>query len=186
MTNHSAQRVEPHIPAGQEQPPPRSAGRRLIISLVIVFVVAIIATGGIIIYRRSNPSNPLPAAITSQVTFPLYYPAKLPPGFVFDQGSASATPQVVTFSVSHHDGKKLIVSQQPVPPDFDFENFYLNSLFGAKEVITPLGKAVIGQIKDATFASIVTDRTWVIINAPAGLPADQMEQLIKSFAPASP
>lgn len=161
------------------------ASRRLVILFaMVVGLVAIISAG--VIYQRNRQINRLPETIVSQATFPLYSPAKLPPGFKLNTNSFSATSQVVTFSITYEDNKKLIVSQQPTPSEFDFEKFYMNSLFGAKEVLTPLGKAVIGQIKDATFASVVTDRTWIIINAPAGLPADQMEQVVKSFTPINP
>jgi len=181
--------LEPDASAGQTLPPqpavrPSRARRRLLIALTAVIALAIAAIGAFMIYRRGQQPDPLPQSVTRQVTFPLYYPTRLPAGFRLEPESASATNQVVTFAISAPEGKQVVISQQPTPSDFDFENFYLNSLFGAKEVITPLGKAVIGQINDDTFASIVTDETWIIINAPAGLPADQMQRLIQAFAPA--
>jgi hypothetical protein len=172
-----------------EQRPSRGAfsqfksRRRLIIAGAVVVITAAIGTG--VIYQTGRRINQLPETIANQVTFPLYYPAKMPPGFQLDKDSFSATSQVVTYSVTYGDSRNLVVSQQPTPKDFDFEKFYLNSLFGAKEVITPLGKAVIGQIDEAAFASIVTDRTWIIVNAKSGLTAIEMERFIAGFVPAT-
>lgn len=184
--------VETNIPAftpdssGPERHQPKmrhrfNRNKRIVIAILVIAIMSVAAA--VVIPRKAAP---IPSEIVRRVTFPLYYPAALPKGYELARDSFSSTSQVVTYYVRYEGTKKLIFSLQPKPADFDFEGFYLKQLFGAKEILTPIGKATIGTMGETTIASVVSDRTWILIQAPDGIQTAELEAIAKSLTEAQP
>lgn len=95
--------------------------------------------------------------------------------------SFDATSQVVTFSFSYDSGKKLIFTEQPKPEGFDFNNFYEEQLADKRTVDTAVGSATIGLFEGSSFASVVTDKTWVIMRAPSGIDSNSLARVISGL-----
>jgi hypothetical protein len=100
--------------------------------------------------------------------------------------SFDATSQVVTFSFSYNNGKKLIFTEQPKPDGFDFDNFYDEQLTNKRAIDSSLGSAIIGLFEGSSFASIVTDKTWVMTRAPSGMDASSLIHIISSLQEEQP
>lgn len=148
---------------------------------------AVVVALGVMWYtwQTSQHANDLPSYVASEVSFRLYQPHALPSGFALDKKSFGITSQVVTFVLTYDSGKKLLVSEQPKPQDFDFTNFYGQKLTGTKQIAMPTGAATIGVYNGSGLASIVTDQTWVLIRAPSGINAATFESIVRNLQPAS-
>jgi hypothetical protein len=158
--------------------------RRWPIRLLIGFVVlAAVAAGG---YYMKLPRNPIPPEVSSQVKFPLYYPAKLPQGYNLDKSSFRGTSQVVFYqAVSSGGAQKIFFSLQPRPADFNFDDFYFKKLSDTTDITTPNGKATIGVYNQGIFGSLVTTKTWVIVTSTDETAQSQVQEILKNMTGAS-
>jgi hypothetical protein len=125
----------------------------------------------------ANSNNPIPSAVAQSIPFPVYYPSSLPVGFKINPSSISNRGQILTYYYEYDGGKKLIITEQAKPPNFDF-----GKLSGDQEFTAPLGRAYIVDMDTRTTGSLITDKTWVILNAPNKMGADQLRQIIDSFS----
>ncbi len=80
-------------------------------------------------------------------------------------------------------GKPTIyISQQPLPPNFDFNAFFQN-ISSLKEIETELGKASYGvsKIDRSWVASIQSGSEWILVNSAETLPEADFVQATKSL-----
>jgi hypothetical protein len=152
--------------------------RRSLLVLCCVAVLVIIV--GVLAWRSNAANDLIPAAVRQTADFRLYQPGRLPAGFSLDKGSFRTASQVVTFSISYNDNRKIIISEQPKPSGFDFDLFY-EQFTDKKSIAAPVGKAVMGRYEDADLASVIADKTWILVRAPAGIESVQLEQLLLGF-----
>jgi hypothetical protein len=162
-------------------PTPHLLRRRAV--WVVAGVCALLGTGGGIAWRTLHaPHSPFPAEVAQKVSFPLYYPTKLPDGFSLTKNSINGTPQVVLYSVSAPGGATISVSVQARADDVDMAAFYKSQLSGAYAVPTKNGVAKIGKLKSGgTFASLVTNGSWVIGTSPDDTLQQPIQQLFTSL-----
>jgi hypothetical protein len=167
-----------------------SKKRWLILELVILAGLL-----GVIVWRAyfyhapatsKTSSSPVPAAVTSAVNFPIYYPnpSKLPAGFTLNQSSFKYVPrQGVLYYVNYDSGKKLIFTVQQKPSAGELANFDKQYLAIHRQVLTLVGTATIGAINDQTVVSLPTDsNAWIIMTGPADIYAnDDLSQVLKSL-----
>lgn len=146
--------------------------------------LALLTGAGFFITRDDHASSEsvFPATVRQTAIFPLLEPGALPANFTVDAASFQSAAEVVTFAVTYNDGKALIVSEQPVPEGFDFENFY-SQFEDRKNITLSSGRAVLGRFEEADLASIVAGGTWVLIRAPYDIDTQQLELVVRSFAP---
>ncbi|HVS78942.1 MAG TPA: hypothetical protein VHD84_01475 [Candidatus Saccharimonadales bacterium] len=162
---------------------PAKAARRRFFSkmslaiLILIIIIAAAATG----WWISRSTSPIPDKISSEVLFPLYYPASLPAGYSIDQNSFDLDNEVVVFGAKNSSGKTIAITEQPKPDNFDFDTFYSQHLSATKQVVTRSGNAVIGLMNTNPVASLATDKTWVIVTFPANMPANNVEQTTESL-----
>lgn len=159
----------------------RGQRKLLAIGSVVLLVLAPIA--GAIAYRyySAAPSSTVPDSLRSSVDFPLYYPQYLPEGYTVDASSVSSTQEVVTYNISYGTNSSLIISQQPLPPTFDFERFYEREMGDPKPLATDIGQARIGLLNGRKTASLAAGRTWILIAAPNGIEDAALENIVTSF-----
>jgi hypothetical protein len=120
--------------------------------------------------------SPFPKDIRQSVSFPLYYPQKLPPTFRLNQSSFSSTPQVVTYSFTYEGSKQLVVSIQPTAGGVDPNTFNPNDKF-----TTSIGTAYLVDMDDRTTAAVMGDKSWLLINAPQKISVDTLKQFINAL-----
>jgi len=171
----SASPVTPTLSAAK---PAKQEHRKAITGAVaLVFMVCLIAAW-LVFYNSSK--DLIPAQTRSAVSFPLYQPHTLPKGFHLDQDSFKASADVVTFTISYAQGKQLAITEQIRPAQFDFDGFY-GQFSNRKAMTTGIGKAVLGSFNDSDLASIITDRTWILLRATSGIDQAQLEALVSGM-----
>lgn len=167
-------------------PPPKKA-KKIIYSLkakkllLVIIIIILAAVGGYYLYKQLSTPSPIPKSITSSVSFPIYYPSELPKGYKLNTESFNTNGRVVTYYFSNNAGQNISISQQAVPANFDFDNFNKKRILGSKEILTPVGKATIGQSSERNVASVITDKTWILVSAPSDTTAAQLETIVKSL-----
>lgn len=153
--------------------------------IALAIIGLLILSGGAgtvwLIWGRNAQISVIPQSVRQAVNFPLLEPQSLPVGFGVDSTSFQSTAAVVTYAITYANDKKLIVSEQPVPVDFDFETFYAQ-FEGRKDLISATGQTVLGRFEDADMASTVDHDTWVLIRAPYGIDATALESVVQSFS----
>lgn len=82
-------------------------------------------------------------------------------------------------TASKSSDKTIILTQQPVPAQFDFESFYDKQFDGAQDVSSIYGRGKAGILNGTMSGSLVTDSTWIIITGPEDLPANDMKLIIE-------
>lgn len=128
-----------------------------------------------------RPHDPIPTDIRQSANFSLYYPTKLPKDLMLDKGSFSYGNKVVAFVVKSGD-KKIFVTEQAKPADFNFEQFYQDKLDESTEFTTTYGKAASGTVNQNTrVVSLVTNGTWVFLNTMSDVSFDQLEVITKAL-----
>src|SRR5687768_4279497 len=82
--------------------------------------LAILAVLGFSLFMR-GPAVPAELA-GAEVGYQLYYPNSLPTKFEVQKKSIQVSDSLVLFQVTDGSGKKLTVSQQQKPPNYEFES----------------------------------------------------------------
>jgi hypothetical protein len=135
--------------------------------------------GGLVWSNRSTDS--IPASIRKSVDYSLYQPGWLPPKAYIQRGTFRATAGIVTFFITYDGNRQLAVTEQAKPAQFDFAHFYQTQIDGQKVVQTPIGRAVLGTFTGNSLASVTSDQTWVMLSAPDGIAATDLEHIVKSL-----
>jgi hypothetical protein len=155
-----------------------TSGKTTLLTRTTFALVALVIIGCAVGYWQHSHKPALPKILVSSLSFPVYFPKPLPNNLNFSANSASVQANVLTFSLKDNHDKKVLVTQQARPNDFDFSR-----LSGNDEFTTPEGKAYIVDNDLRTTGSLVTDKTWVILNAPGKIDTDTLRQLIKNLTP---
>jgi hypothetical protein len=153
----SHHQARPKPPAGKTK---RRRGRKI---LAGVIVLAIIAGGGIFAYPRLVQADPFSADIQTNAGYPLFYPAKLPPGYAIDKTDINLANGVVIYSAINGD-KRLVFTMQKTPPGFDFDNFYKQQLSNNQQFQTPYGQAVVGKNSGRFLGSLSSGGSWLLVS----------------------
>ena len=158
------------------------------LAVTIVVAVVILLAIAVGLYYKSKASSQIPSSVVtaaSSVNFTLYYPSKLPSGYSFKAGSVGQ-PQsgVVIFSFQKPGNQAIYVSQEAKPSNFKFSSFTA-SFKSKKTISTPLGQATIGLSSNNAIASLVSPKSWTIINSKSSSKADyqKLEVIINSLLP---
>lgn len=181
----------PQEPAGFQPPPAleethspkRSFKKRYVIMPLLVLGLAV--SGFFLrqpIASLVASSSPFSQQLVENIGFPLYYPAKLPAGFRIELNSIKAAEGVVVYVVSDESEEKIVsVSLQVQPEGLTLDG--INQTVKAdnlRKLITPNGEASVGlsSSEGRTIASILTGKTWVLINMEDGALSDSDVDLL--------
>jgi hypothetical protein len=144
--------------------------RQYHLNWLAVFILILLVGAGCIVAFLILLRPSMPKQITrlaSNVTFPIYYPHNLPPGYSLDASTVSSTNNAALFSVINTTtGSRIVVSEQPKPSDIDFNSFYHDEYRRYESLTTPAGDGVIGDAGDSYLANITGDKTWIIVKGP--------------------
>lgn len=127
-------------------------------------------------YRRSFPPS-LPQSVIGSVNFKIYYPSRVPSGYLYKKGSATSHNGLL-FS-KFINGKKIItVTEQAAPA----ANIDFNKLEGGYTSIeSSIGRAAVGISVGNPSIIIITDSTLISINSSKGVPKDQVIGFAKNM-----
>jgi len=130
---------------------------------VVIVILAALAAGGVYAYPKYVNANPFSPDIQANAGLALFYPAKLPAGYTIDKKSMNLTNGVVLYA-ANKGNLRLVFTQQKLPTDLDFTNFYKQQLPGAQQFDTPFGQAVIGKNGDRYLGSLTSGTTWLLLS----------------------
>lgn len=160
---------------------PTKSHKFIKVLLVFLIVSAIGAFVTLWAYPRYSSNNPFSSAIRNNVSIPLLYPQKLPAGYAIDKSSFRTTASGVVFN-ANNSSSRLVITQQKIPANFDFNNFYTNQLTDIKKFDTKYGRAVIGLNDQRHLGSLVTDKTWLLLTTNSQQPSiSDMEIVLKNL-----
>jgi len=175
----------PNRPVPEErapEPQPRQSSRKdqrrwrsvLWSGIAITVVLAII--GGSLFFYIHHDSDPLPASITKNASFALYYPSPVPTGYAYKKGSAKINDGVVFFTLNSAD-YDITVSEQQAP----FNPPQLSNLPGFTTIQTSAGSSVIGVTLQKPIAITLTNTTLITITGTEKTPSDVVATLAKTM-----
>lgn len=152
-------------------------------TLIILAVVLLAGVGAItaLLFRGPPASDRYLVQLASRVSFPLYGPQWLPDGWYIDQQSIDATAEVVTFTINDTQGKQLVFTEQPKPPQSNLDTFYNQQVSNSTAIDTAAGKVVIGQFEGSPLAGVSAGQTWILIRAVAAVDQQQFERFVSSL-----
>jgi hypothetical protein len=195
--NHNAQpgvadsTYRPHepleAPHHQQQPQavpapgharPRSTNKiskKLTIVIGMLLAAAAIFGAGYLL-KGSNDSNGIPASITRQVNYDLYFPSPMPPGYIYMKDTA--TFQIGQVFYKFANGKKRVtVNEQPMPETKP----NLSLLTGYTQFESRVGKAAIGTSVGEPTAVVLTPTTIITMHCVGGVSADDLRTAINNL-----
>ncbi|HET7637177.1 MAG TPA: hypothetical protein VFK47_00410 [Ktedonobacteraceae bacterium] len=129
----------------------------------VVCVVALATIGGRLWIFKPAPS-PFKEALT-QVVFPIYYPQPMPAGFTLDTQSIQVSGGIVFYTLRATNGNTVTVTNQLPPIAMDPITTFETSLTEPEIVHTAYGNAKIGKLPGTVSGSLLTTKTWIIINS---------------------
>lgn len=178
-------RGEPAEQPRQAIRPSKKLPVNIAIATVAVFVLGLVS-GGILWHIRAHSKTATLADSTSNfpaLSIPTYYAQNLPAGYTYNNDPKKVKSTIMYFSVMGPNNQRFYVSQQPVPPNFDFNGF-------AKKFLNPTtfssdaGLGAAGQLGNQLVGSIQTNKnTWIIINSPAANSLTELETVARSLEP---
>lgn len=150
----------------------------MLVNLGRFLVLATIITGGILSWHYiKDRSIPIPENIRQSVNFPLYYPSKLPTGYVFKKNSAKTDNNIIFYTL-RGSSDEISISEQSVPihpPD-------LKSLPGFNNFSSPAGTVAVGTVNGSPVAILLTDHSLVTIAGSKNTSIDTVTKLAESMA----
>lgn len=187
----------PEVPTPAPPPKPKHHTKKspkrtrwVIIGFVALVIIALGITAGYFAIKSLKPnasqSNSSQTANSGSptipgISFPLYYPSNLPPGYTFNKDTKVLKNDVLYYSIADPKGNNYYVTLQPVPASFNFTAF--NSKFlKPDQFTTNIGSVVAGQVGANYIASIQTNsNVWIIINSSNKDSLTPLEAISRSF-----
>lgn len=106
----------------------------------------------------------------ASMKFPLYYPAKLPPGYKINRKSITE-PQanIVVITVVGPEGRKFYMSEQALPSSFSVPD-YAKKFSNLQEENMSDGLIAVGKLANGqeVIGSWSNTTTWIITNGRSG------------------
>ena len=131
---------------------------------------------GLLVVSYLAKNATIPADVTSNVSFPVYYPKPMPSGYTYKRGSTKLENRILSFSLQN-GSKTITISEQatpPNPPD-------LSNLPGFKRLDVPNGYGAIGKSVGLNVAVLLTDTTLVTLNTTSGTRAEILKNCALSL-----
>lgn len=146
---------------------------KIIIGVLGVAVLGLIFTILNLVVPRDQ-STRIPTEVTNSVSFPVYYPAKLPEGIEVSTDFETSR-SVVSSTYTYGGGKKLIMAQQTRPP-------ITEDVKKTRDIQTSLGKAYIADLNGRTVGFVYTEKSLIILSTDGSKISDiLLEEFIQSL-----
>lgn len=132
----------------------------------------------------ARDTGPIPRTYAQHVSYPLFYPTRLPAGYMVDRNSFETRDKsVLIFSIKASDGRTIAVAQQAKPPDAPIHSKSSTPIKvpGERTFTTGIGDAYVSLWGDKYVADISTAAgTWIILNV-THFTADEAAAVAQSF-----
>lgn len=144
----------------------------------IVLAAAAIFGAGYLLKSSSASSaeKGIPASITRQVNYSLYFPSPMPHGYTYMKDTATFQIGEVFYKFSN-GRKRVTVKEEPIngnKPD-------LNLLVGYTRLNTPVGQAAVGTSVGQPTAVVVTKTTVITMNTIGGVSQNDLKVAINNL-----
>jgi|GEM_PF-2624294 len=153
--------------------------------VVVVCFVVLAALGFVASRLWWHGPTQFPASLVQSTDFPLYYPAKLPAGYRVDQKSLNdQTSSTLVYVIIRNGSRSISLSEQAKPPQQQsqiLETTFSRNLSGSTITSTPYGDATIGIFSGHTAASLMTDKTWILVSAASPVTSDEVSATLKGL-----
>lgn len=152
----------------------RKSRRRLVIAGVLVLIIVIAGAGSLLVKKDSGP---VPKNISQSVSFPIYYPSALPPGYQLEKNAFSVQNGIVFYHLVNGDST-IVISEQTSPSNpLDLKNTP-----GFGEVPSTAGEAAAGMVNGAPVAVVITEKTMVNIQGSKNTSRDLVAKLAQAMS----
>jgi len=151
----------------------------ILLGCAISIVLLSVAIGAkLLIGHRATP--PLPKQLISQASFPIYYPSKLPEGYVLKTGSVGGDSSAVYYTLTNGTDKSAItVTLQATPSKFD-----ASQIIGKNPIpttITPVGTLYNLSTGGSSKYMLSTGRTLLFITSPTTIEGKSITTITNSL-----
>lgn len=157
--------------------------KRMPIVGAIVFLIIIAGAGAaaVLFWPKTQPTH-FSAVLKKSVSFPLYYPVTPAAGYTVDQSSLAnqKTSQQVYF-VLKNGSHSINISEQAKPSNAIVATVFERNLVGPVNTATPYGEATVGVFSGRVAASLMTDKTWIIVSATPDVTSDMVSATMKGL-----
>lgn len=159
--------------------------KNLTISLILLGLILLIY-GVYKNYSYKTPAEILNQDITKSIDkinfTPLFFkPAVVyiggPEGFGYRENSLVVNQNLLSFEFINKSGTKVVITQQKKP-----ENFLIDEYPGRIQLNVSTGKAVIGQNKNNSSASIFGDKTFLFLRSEKVIDDDTIKAILSAFS----
>jgi hypothetical protein len=163
----------------------KESKKKWVLGVILVALVAVSASWWIFLRDNSNYSHLKKDLGQAQknVSFPVLIPEKLPSGFTYKKGSVKTSFGIVLYSLQDGKDKSISFSQQAKPPISNFDDFYNRVLTNRTSVLSTQGKAVLGTNGNQTIGSLITGKSWILLNTTSHIDNHTLSELISSLQP---
>lgn len=168
--------IEQPTPAPQRRPKAnRKLGGRLLAAGACLGVAGLLFGAGYSL-KSSDSSKSLPAAVTAQADYTVYFPSPMPPGYSYMKDTATFQIGQVFYKFNN-GSKRVTVKEEPLPnpaPD-------LSLLAGYRRFTASVGKAALGATFGQPTAVVVTPSTVITLNGTGGVTDDDLIAAINNL-----
>ena len=151
------------------------ARRRRFLYIIPAIIILIVLAGFLYLKKPAAPPAQL-VDLADTVNYSVYYPSRLPGGYVYTGGSAKIQTGLLYYKL-HNGAKTITVTQQPVVGS----PINLQKLPQYKSLDVPAGPAAIGVSVGNPSAVIATGSTLVNINSSKGVSKDSVIAIAKKI-----
>ncbi len=156
---------------------------------IIIPVLAILGLGSFFTWRWYEGKHPIPATITREVTFPIFYPNAANITVTKSTIEYSSSAQALSFVGFENGNTKLIFSEEPTPSQFtDIPGYYpalLNNMNEYSDINTINGEVYLTKPEsvDGNEAGVLNAKgTLMFIRAEANLTTNQWRQIFNNVS----
>lgn len=143
--------------------PTKKRRRNFVLMAGLIVLLTLAGVTYLMLKPQKNPFTTAQTKAMRQLPFKVYYPAELPDGYSLNLQLLSISDQVVSYAIDSDQNTTVYFSFQRLPDRSTIDN-----LFGGNAerttIGTPLGQATTAFVSNRQIASIVLDRTWLIIS----------------------
>ena len=157
--------------------------RGVYVLCMIAVLVAFFAGGAWAVQHYRNDSGLIPGKYTHGLAFPLYYPTNLPSGYTIDRTSFKRQGNVLIFNIIAPLGPTIAVSEEAIPKNLNLtqnQNPSGIALPDQHNFSTAIGNAQVSLWGDKFVSSVVTQKTWLILNV-TGYKIDDAQKITQAF-----
>jgi len=134
-----------------------------------------------VLLLRSRDTGPIPRNYSHGLDFQLYYPARLPSGYVVDPASFKREDSVLIFSIKAPRGRTIAISEQAIPTRASHPTQSGPApIAGERSFQSNIGNVHISLWGDKYVSDVITDETWIILNV-TGFTTDEATAVTQSF-----